>query len=123
MAIKGSITWKVKPSKAFPLWRRSVIQKFEKALKDYEAYVKPQIMKMTPLDEGDLRDSYKFTKTSPNEWAISFGGPQAPYAVVVHNWPTSNINWTTAGTGAGFLRIPINNTTGVLFNFIKRGLK
>lgn len=88
----------------------------EKSLEDFEKSVKQEIIDRTPMDTGALRASYSFGRVDSSdmtvEYKFSFGANLTneegqPYAAVVHSWYDPNVNWTTAGTGPGFLIEPV----------------
>ena len=88
----------------------------EKSLEEFEKSVKPDVIQGTPKDTGALRDSYSFGRVDSAdmtvEYKFSFGANLTndkgqPYAGIVHEWYDPEVNWTTEGTGPGFLLRPV----------------
>ena len=88
----------------------------QKSCEDFEKSVRQDIIDGTPKDTGKLRESYSFGRTNTDgyvvEYTFSFGGGLVndkgqPYAGEVHEWYNPEVNWTTEGTGPGYLRKPV----------------
>lgn len=100
----------------FAKYQKELKKTLERSARTFFKSVEPLILQETPMDTGALRDSLKFTKISTSlegvEYKIHFGqglvGDDGnSYASQVHEWTSVNINWTTEGTGPGFLIRPV----------------
>ena len=79
------------------------------------------IIKVTPKDEGDLRDSWYVSKPFKRIGfsEVGFGAKHAPY---VHEMP-SDVNWSEPGTGNKFIEKPFSARRGRMAKEIAREAK
>ena len=72
---------------------------------------------LTPMDTGDLRDSgyvsWKSGGGEAIEVEVGFGGAATPYALAVHEMPTTN-NFQEPGTGPKYLERPFDKIKSTL---------
>ena len=80
---------------------------------------------LTPLEFSPLRNSgrVELPRISGNRVSVTvgFGGPAAPYALYVHEMPSTN-NFTTPGTGPKYLERPARRRARGLAGRINRDL-
>lgn len=102
-------------TKNFNKFARLLNRSIDKSLKTFHKSIEKEILEVTPKDSGELRESFQFSKIE-NSGAIEYkfhfgqglvGENGVPYASIVHEWYGQDVQWTTAGTGPGFLIRPV----------------
>lgn len=83
--------------------RSALHEAFEEGL----TFIKPKIIERTPMDHGDLRDSFEH-EIQISDWGVRMKLEFTDYkAQWVHEMPRT-YNFTTPGTGPKFLQGPVD---------------
>lgn len=79
-----------------------------------------------PVDTGVLKSSGNVIRARVTgdviEGGVGYGGAASKYAAIVHEMRDPNINWTTGGTGPGYLNDVANELLPDLSELFKRRL-
>lgn len=79
-----------------------------------------------PVDTGTLKSSGNVIRARVTgdvvEGGVGYGGSASKYAAIVHEMRDPNINWTSDGTGPGYLNDVANELLPDLSELFKRRL-
>ena len=104
--------------------------------KEAKAILKDSKDNFVPIDSGDLKRTGRVgkVKTIQKEKVVDirFGGPKAPYSLVIHEWPNvqgpptwqgKKIHFKTPGRGPKYLQKPLFKAIAGMNKRMAEGLK